>query len=260
MNCSHRPQRRLRLLGPGLLVLAVATTVCSSTILGQKPAPPGRFVQPREPDFIPSAIGFTADRLVQFTLVNNGLTAVTTPFVVDIYVDGHRADTYKVKALGAQAATTIVSPLAASSRCAATSVRVVADAQGVVSEHSETNNDVTVSRIPPCPDLVVSEIKREWQDNNTRYRIRFTVKNRGNTAVPVLSTIHVGGSGGAPGSLPFDYDLALDPLPPGGTKTFHHSQRFLATTSAYIRLILDFNQQVAESDEANDFRERFNPL
>lgn len=197
MNCTNRPQRRWRLLGPHLLALAVATTICNSTASAQRPAPPGRFVQPREPDFIPSAIGFTADRLVQFTLVNNGLTAVTTPFEVDIYLDGHRADTYNVKAIDAQAATTIVSPLAASSRSSATSVRVAADAQQVVSEHSESNNDVTVSRIPPCPDLVVTEIKRDWQDNNTRYRIQFTVKNQGNAAVLALSIIHAGGRGGA---------------------------------------------------------------
>lgn len=59
--------------------------------------------------------------------------------------------------------------------------------------------------------------------------------------------------------MPFDYYMPLEPLPRGGTKTFHLLKRFLATALAEVRLILDFHQQVAESDEANDWRKRYNP-
>jgi len=196
---------------------------------------------------------------VRYTLVNHGDTPITVPFVVDVYIDNSRVDTYKHASLGAGAAATVVDPVAAVNGCAAVVLKVVADAQQVVTEPSEADNIRTSQVTPPCPDLAITAIKQDWEDFNTRFRIQVTVQNQGNLAMPktVIARAWGGPDGDLsstvdPGAWPILTDNEVPVLSPGQSTTFHVGGKYLGTDHVYVKVYLDFFHAIQEKRTDNN--------
>jgi subtilase family serine protease len=257
-----------------LFPLAAALTIASGESAAQTPGPvpplgPANALgRPGKPqvvtivdgmDLIPMAIALDPSNHVTYTMMNAGRSAVTQPFVADIYVNGVRRDTYKHLAQGAQSQVPAVSALARVDSCGAVIIKVVADAQQVIAEANEANNAPAVTITPRCPDLVITAIKQDWQDANTRYRIQVTVQNQGNLAVP--KKVQVRGWGGPEGELgnldptawPIFDDFQLNPLAPGASTTFHVGNVFLGTTTVLVKIVLDADHTIQEKRTDNNF-------
>lgn len=209
-------------------------------------------------DLVPTAITLSGSNQIAFTMTNAGRSAVTQPFVSDIYINGARKDTYKHPAQGAQSDVPVVSNLARVDSCGPVSIMIVSDAQQVVAEANEANNTKTTTLTPKCPDLAVTEIKQDWQDLNTRYRIQVRVVNLGNA--PMSRSVIARAWGGPTGELsgldvgawPIFNEIEVTPLAPNQATTFHVGGTFLGTDAVAVRLYLDFFHQIVEKRVDNN--------
>ncbi len=204
-------------------------------------------------DLVFSALGLSPAGQLTYTVMNHGQTAVTVPFVVDVYIDDARVDTYKHASLAGGASATVSDPVATVSSCAAVRLKVVADPQHVVTESSETDNTRTAQVTPPCPDLAVTAVKQDWEDFNTRYRIQVTVQNQGNKAMPRTVIARAWGGPGMdlsslldPGALPILTDAEIPVLAPGQSTSFHVGGKYLGTDHVGVKVYLDFYHAIQE--------------
>lgn len=196
---------------------------------------------------------------VRFVVENCGDTASQTAFVVDVYLNGTRADTIKVgNSLAPRSAMGITSSLAnfaAVGTCSAASVRVVVDSQNAVQDSNRANNDQTSQVTPPCPDLAITGVWRHWLDNlHTQFEIRYKVSNLGNA--PLLKPVPIHGWGdptpGIPPDFPVNYEETLSSLAPGESRKFQIHQAFLKGDSVDLKIAIDPYNTVAESNKANN--------
>jgi CARDB len=251
-------------------IVIAALTAIPAAVGAQPPSrrPPtpirGGISRPAAPlvrgsDLVFSALGLGPTGQLTYTVMNHGETAITVPFVVDVYIDDARVDTYKHASLAGGASVTVSDPVATVSSCAAARLKVIADPQHVVTESSETDNTRTAQVTPPCPDLVVTSIKQDWEDFNTRYRIQVTVKNQGNLAMPKAV---VARAWGAPGldlatlldgsALPILSDVDVPILAPGQSKSFHVGGKYLGTDHVGVKVYLDFFRAIQEQRTDNN--------
>ncbi|HXG05356.1 MAG TPA: CARDB domain-containing protein [Candidatus Binatia bacterium] len=202
------------------------------------------------PDLLVRNLGLSATGFVAFTVVNQGHVAAATPFVADVFVNELRRDTIKFDPLRPAGSQAVQSALARAPDCKPVQITVVVDAQNVVSEASETNNVASRQVVPPCPDLVAT-ISMDRMNNNLQYKAKVTVSNRGTLAsgpfIVHLDWAQVGGFG-LPGQARFD----VGPLAPGQSYSFHELDKHLASTRMEYRVIVDFYNNVPESDESNN--------
>lgn len=218
----------------------------------------GREVKPTRPptvdgiDLVPRLIALNAGNQVIFTMTNAGRSAVSQPFVSDIYINGVRKDTYKHAPQAAQSDVAAVSTLARVDSCGAVTVKIVSDAQQVIAEANENNNEQSVTLTPRCPDLAVAEIKQDWQDFNTRFRIQIKVVNQGDAPMQRAALARAWGgptgevAGLDVGAWPIRTDVSLKPLNPGESTTFHVDGTFLGTDAVMVKVYLDFYHQLIE--------------
>ena len=203
-------------------------------------------------DLVPTAIALSPSNQVTFTMTNAGRSPVTQPFVSDIYINGVRKDTYKHNPQPAQSDVAAVSTLARTDSCGPIVIKIVSDAQQVVNEANEANNTQTATLTPKCADLAVAEIKQDWQDFNTRYRIQIKVVNVGNA--PMARSVIARAWGGPTGEVsgldvgawPIRNDVEVKPLAPGESTTFHVGDTFLGTDAVMVKVYLDFYHQIVE--------------
>ena len=157
------------------------------------------------------------------------------------------------------AVTTALSPAYARvDSCNPVTINVVADAQQVVAEANETNNARSVTLTPKCPDLAVVEMKQDWQDYNTRYRVQIKVQNVGNLKMPrsVIARAWGGPTGVVAGldlgAWPIRQDDEIKPLGPGESMTYRLNGAFLGTDAVMVKVYLDFDHQIIEKRADNN--------
>ena len=210
-----------------------------------------------QPDLVIESASLSADGNVSYAVRNRSSTIAGVPFVVDVYVDGKREDTMKHDPLPGHAELAAVSSLARFAGCETGTIRVVADAQLVVAEFDENNNEQQRQITPPCPDFSVS-IKKNWEDNNTRYRAHVTITNVGNAPSPAGMIVKViGGPSGLesvvdPNGLPLNSNVNIGALAPGQSESFNAGGKHLGTTTLYVKVFVDFHKLVRESNETNN--------
>jgi len=153
--------------------------------------------------------------------------------------------------LPARSQQTVTSQLAQYRGCDRVQLRAVADPQHIVTEANENNNERNLDIVPPCPDLVVQEIKQDWEDANTRYRVQIKVGNTGNgpSPVPVYARVVVFASGG---SIPQQENQEIPALAPGQSFIFHPPGKHLAVITTDVDIFVDFFKQVVEANEENN--------
>ncbi|MBZ5540585.1 MAG: hypothetical protein LAN61_08715 [Acidobacteriia bacterium] len=206
---------------------------------------------PAAPDLMITALGFDPARHVTYTVANCGQATTQQPFIVDLYLKADRGDTVEHQPLPARSQQTVTSQLAQYRGCDRVQLRAVADPQHIVSEANENNNERTLDIVPPCPDLVVQEIKQDWEDANTRYLVQIKVGNTGNgpSQVPVYARVVVFASGV---SIPQQENQEIPPLAPGQSFIFHPQGKHLATSTTEIDIFVDFFKQLMEANEENN--------
>lgn len=187
---------------------------------------------------------------VTYTVVNQGGVATASPFVADVYVDGDRKDTIKHDPLAGNGQQPVKTAVRFTG-CATGTIRIVVDPQQTVGEFSETNNERSATATPPCPDLVVTAIKKNWEDMNTRYRAHVTVQNVGNAAAPESKAAAVATTGD-PTSFPDGPWAYLPPLAPGAKTSFNAGGKTLGTATLNVHVILDHGNAIPESNEDNN--------
>ena len=210
-----------------------------------------------QPDLVIESASLNGDGYVAYAVRNRSSTGAGTPFVVDVYLDGKREDTMKHDTLPGHAERAAVSSLARFAGCETGTIRLVADAQQVVTEFDESNNEQQRQITPACPDFTVS-IKKNWQDNNTRYRAHVTITNTGNALSPAGMIVKVIGSPTGlasvvdPSGLPLNSDMDIRALAPGESQSFNAGGKHLGTTDFYVKVFVDFFKTVPESNENNN--------
>ena len=203
-------------------------------------------------DLVITALGFNPARHVVYTIANCGSAATNLPFIVDLFMNGQRADTIEQKILPGGSQQTVTSELAVDQGCNQVTLLAVADPQHVISESSSDNHRKTAEITPPCPNLVVTEIKQVWVDLNTRYEVQFTIQNQGTglPPIPVSVTEAVSYDDGV--SIPENNGYTLNPLRPGQSVTFHDSKKHLATSTIDVEVIIDMQHMINVSNPNND--------
>lgn len=209
---------------------------------------------PQGSDLAIGSVGFANDGRVTYTVENRGNSAANSPFVVDILINGERKDTVKHDPLPPLTIQRVHSTLARPDACNSVTIRVVADSQSLVTEHSETNNTRDRNAVPPCPDLVV-KITKDSVNNHLEYRAKVKVTNKGNLSTrKPFTVILTGGPGGGTGifSLPVLAQRRIDPLAPGESKSFYEGGKHWGTTGMNYFALADRFEEISESDEGNN--------
>lgn len=209
---------------------------------------------PQGSDLAIGYVGFANDGRVTYTVENRGNSSANSSFVVDILINGERKDTVKHDPLPPLTVQRVHSTLARPDACGSVAIRVVADSQSLVTEHSETNNTRDRNAVPPCPDLVV-KITKDSVNNNLEYRAKVKVTNKGNLSTRrPFTVILTGGPGGGTGifSLPVLAQKRIDPLAPGESKSFYEGGKHWGTTGMNYFALADRFEEIAESDEGNN--------
>jgi CARDB len=202
------------------------------------------------PDLLITALGFDAERRVTYTVANCGQVTTQQPFIVDLYLNAIRGDTVEHQPLPAKSQQSVTSQLARYPGCDRIQLRAVADPQDIVAEANENNNERTLDTLPPCPDLVVQEIKQDWEDANTRYRVQIKIGNIGTgpSQIPVYARVHITGTV----SIPDQVTQEIPPLAPGQSYIFHAPGKHLGTSSIDVDIFVDSLKQLVESNEDNN--------
>lgn len=200
------------------------------------------------PDLTVARIDLDAEGRIRYNVANATFGETVNPFVADVLVDDERKDTIKhppLAVLTAHAVTTATR----FPDCGTHTIRVLLDPQEIVAETAENNNSRSESITPPCPDLAVVEIKRNWEDLNTQYRAHVTIQNVGDLASPpgIIMTVSVSGAG-----IPTEISHELDPLQPGQTRSFNVSEKVNGLNSIEVYVWIDREERLPEKSETNN--------
>ncbi|MGQ0835561.1 MAG: CARDB domain-containing protein [Gammaproteobacteria bacterium] len=209
---------------------------------------------PRRPpagtDIAVGGLGFGTDGRITYWVMNRGDAAASGPFVVDIEVEGRRADTIKHPPLPAQSQQRAVSNIAESPTCGVTRLRAAADSQRVVAEIDETNNALARDQVPPCPDLT-AKVEKDSVNNHLEYYGKVIVRNQGNLAAKRSFTVRVMIQVGATGVAKLK-EPTVASLAPGETFTIKDDDKHWNTTATGYHVVLDRFFAVKEADETNN--------
>jgi|SRR5438067_3238892 len=114
------------------------------------------------------------------------------------------------------------------------------------------------------PDLVVAEIKQDWVDYNTRYRVQVTVKNQGAGPLARQTAVWAGALEtltSIPDPLAWFQShaaehLVIGPLAPGASMTFHLPEKHLATTTVDVLVLLNPDKTPPETSLQNNLAQK----
>jgi len=129
-------------------------------------------------------------------------------------------------------------------------IRVTADITNMVAESIEVNNSATNTFAwPPAPDLIVDVKYEYWlPTSTTQYRVNFAVLNIGNADAAAGHDVELKVDGVVIETIPIWMLL----YPSTGSIGVFSSVLTLSGTSDNITVTADINNEVPESDEANN--------
>ena len=200
------------------------------------------------PDLTVTRIDLDAEGRIRYNVANATFGETINPFVADVLVDDERKDTIKHPPLavltGHEVTTATHFP-----DCGTHTIRVLLDPQEIVAETAENNNSRSESITPPCPDLAVVEIKKNWEDANTQYRAHVTIQNVGDLTSPpgIIMTVSISGAG-----IPTEIGYELEPLEPGQRRSFNVSEKVNGLNSIEVYVWIDREQRLSEKTEDNN--------
>lgn len=137
------------------------------------------------PDLVAGTPELQADRSVRFSIINKSSVAVTTPFKVQVYVNGALKETLTVASAGGYTSNRQTLPNFKHPDCTPLKLRVLVDSGLVIQENVERNNDVTNAMTSPCPD-VTAKIEKNSTSNGTQFKTRVRIRNQGEMTMPAV--------------------------------------------------------------------------
>jgi hypothetical protein len=170
--------------------------------------------------------------------------------------------------LGGSGSRRVEARVAKFADCEKGTIRLVLDPQNVVAETDELNNDYSIDRAPPCPDVTASI--DQARVNNKQYRIQVSVANEGTARmagvdVGIIAAIRdtVGGPTleqceTAPDPIAVSgclfHTLRTNALAPGQSRRFTIGGNIPATRTTAVKVTLKcvLGADCTESDGANN--------
>jgi len=146
---------------------------------GKKPA--------RLADLCVGSVAVSPSRFLTFTVRNRGSRSTSAAFTAEVYLDGALQETIEFARLGGSSSRRVEARVAKFTDCEMGTIRLVLDPQNLVNETDELNNDYSIDRAPPCPDVTASI--DQARVNNRQYRIQIRVVNEGTAR---MSAVDVG--------------------------------------------------------------------
>ncbi len=185
------------------------------------------------------------------------------PVGIDVYMDDKLVFSLSQPALGAGQSKTITEGIPSSLSvpgCGESRVlKLVVDPRNEFAEASESDNTITRNVERPCPDLAIKSISRDYEGVfNETYRVKVTIINQGNAPSPsnqVWATSLPGEPWPVNGWPALTPTQTIPALAPGETTSFKVGGSILSTNRTAIRIMLDRNSEIAESNESNNVKD-----
>ena len=238
-------------------------------------------------DLVARDLGFNGAGDITFNLVNRGEVGThaqnmpggsmtkarqapssSPPISIDVYI-GTSKITIQQPSMGGKQTKNFTVPIPSNYSSASTSkpkcletrnLKVVVDPQNQVKElHDDNNVTEAANSARPCPDLAIKSIKRDYEGLlNETYRVKVTVVNQGNAPSPsnvVWATSLPGGVWPVTGWPELVPTTTLKALAPGEETSFKVGGSVVSANKTAVRIILDRDRVVEESDEGNNFKD-----
>ncbi|HSE50734.1 MAG TPA: CARDB domain-containing protein [Gemmatimonadales bacterium] len=138
-------------------------------------------------DLCVGAVAVSPARFLTFTVRNRGSGSINAGFPAEVYINGVMQETIEFSRLSRSSGRKAETRVAKFADCEKGTIRLVLDPKNVVSESDELNNDYSIDRAPPCPDVTASI--DQARVNNKQYRIQVSVVNEGTAR---MSAVDVG--------------------------------------------------------------------
>ena len=219
-------------------------------------------------DLCVGSVAVSPARFLTFTVRNRGSRSTSAGFTAEIYVNGVRQETVEFAPLAGSRVRKAEARVARLADCEKGTIRLVLDPRNVVTETDESNNDVSLDRVPPCPDITAGI--DQARVNSRQYRIQVQVTNQGTarmSAVDVGIIAAIQDSVGGPTleqcepapdpiSVPgcSFHTLRTSALAPGQTRRFTIGGNIPATRTAAVKVTLKcvLGADCVESDGSNN--------
>lgn len=232
-------------------------------------------------DLVIKDVAFSSLGEVTFNLINRGEVGINVPgatldakkikqpaasgppITIDIYIGTSKMSVQQASLGGKQTKnfkvalpSNIQKPRCLDVR----NLKVVADPLNQIPElHDDNNVGEAPNSARPCPDLAIKSIKRDYEGLlNETYRVKVTIVNQGNALSPpnqVWATSLPGGVWPVTGWPELVPTHTLKALEPGATTSFKVGGSVLSANKTAVRVVLDRDQKVDESDEGNNFKD-----
>jgi hypothetical protein len=223
--------------------------------------------QARRPDLTVSSVGLNGAGMVTFVVANRGESAVDVPFTVDAWLDGYLRKTIPFaqgKDLGPRPFVITTLPFAPHEQrhfslsdvkvdsCAGThSVKVIVDSGNAIPEATESNNEMSWSGPPPCPDLAIKSISKHWQNGmHTEFNAEVVIINQGTGDAGPFG-VAAGASTQSGLGIPSGAPTMYDGLRAGQTMTIHTGNAYIPDGLS-VHVVVDAGNLVRESNENNN--------
>lgn len=154
---------------------------------GGEPCPAAGKKAARLADLCVGSVAISPARFLTFTVRNRGSGSISAAFPAEVYIKGVLQETIEFARLGGSSGRKAETRVAKFADCEKGTIRLVLDPKNVVSESDELNNDYSIDRAPPCPDVTASI--EQARVNNRQYRIQIRVLNEGTAR---MSPVDVG--------------------------------------------------------------------
>ena len=232
---------------------------------GKKPA--------RLADLCVGSVAISPARFLTFTVRNRGARSTGASFIAEVYVNAERQETVAFAPLGGSSGRRAEARVARLADCEKGTIRLVLDPQNVVAESDESNNDYSIDRAPPCPDVTAGI--EQARMSNRQYRIQIRVVNGGTARMPpidvgIIAAIRDPASDGPtleqceiapdPVAVPgcVFHTLRANALAPGQSRRFTIGGNIPATRTAEVKVTLKcvLGADCAELDGSNNIVSR----
>ena len=220
-------------------------------------------------DLCVGSVAVSPARFLTFTVRNRGSRSTAASFTAEVYVNGERQETIELARLGGSSSRKVEARVARLADCEKGTIRLVLDSQNVVAETDESNNDVSLDRAPPCPDVTASI--DQARVNDRQYRIHIGVTNEGTARmsavdVGIIAAIRAPGSDrptleqceAAPDPIAVSgclfQTLRTSALAPGQSRRFTLGGNIPVTRTAAVKVTLKcvLGADCAESNGSNN--------
>lgn len=224
-------------------------------------------------DLCVGSVAVSPARFLTFTVRNLGSRSTNASFPAEVRINGELQETIEFAPLRGSGVRRAEARVAKFAECGKGTIRLVLDPQNLITETDESNNDYSIERAPPCPDVTAAI--EPARVNNRQYRLQVRVLNQGAAPmspvdVGIIAAIRDPAADGPtleqcetapdPIAVPgcFFHTLRTTGLDPGQTRRFTIGGNIPVSRTAQVKVTLKcvLGADCAESDVGNNVVQR----